>query len=133
MRTDIKHKKYRMIYKQVQDMYCNEFLNITQCCKELAITPSTYQRICNELNLKSVAYDRKRQKELEEEKEEKEKENNQKGGNKSKNEDNENNQKGGSKSKKEVKKTTKKVAPSKRKRKSTDTPDLTEMDNEDSD
>ncbi len=123
MRTDIKHKKYRMIHKQVEDMYCNEFLNITQCCKELAITPSTYQRICKELNVNSVGYDRKRQKQLEEEKEN---EANQKGGSKSKKEPKK-------EPKKEAKKSTRKVSSSKKKGKSTDTPDLTELDNEDSD
>lgn len=35
MRSDIKRKKYKMIYKKVDDMYCNKFMNITQCCKEI--------------------------------------------------------------------------------------------------
>lgn len=108
MRTDIKHKKYRMIYKQVNDMYCNDFMNITQCCKELAISPSTYHKICNELGKKSVAYDKVK----EQEKEESE-------------------QKGGSKSKKKAVKnnsTAKKNTSSKKKTKSNDTPDLSDYE-----
>lgn len=108
MRTDIKLKKYKMLYKQIDNMYCNEFLNVTQCCKEVGISPSTYHKICYELGKKSVAYDKKK----EQEKEDSE-------------------QKGGSNSKKKpVKKvsTTKKNTSSKRKSKSFDTPDLTEYE-----
>lgn len=54
MREDIRLKKYRMIHKKVNDMYCNEFLSITQCCKKLGITPSTYYKICKELGKRSV-------------------------------------------------------------------------------
>lgn len=50
-----------MIYKDVENMYCNEFKNITQCCKELAISPSTYHKIFKKLGKKSVAYDKKKE------------------------------------------------------------------------
>ena len=54
MREDIRKKKYKMLYKKVEDMYCNEFKNITECCKANKITPSQYYKICNELDKKSV-------------------------------------------------------------------------------
>ena len=54
MREDIRKKKYKIIYKKVNDMYCNKFMTITQCCKELKITPSQYYKICAELGKKSV-------------------------------------------------------------------------------
>jgi DNA-binding MurR/RpiR family transcriptional regulator len=108
MRTDVKHKKYKMLYKQVEDMYCNDFMNITQCCKELAMSPSTYHKICKELGKKSVAYDKKK----EDAKEEIE----QKGANKS--------------NKKSVKKVSaaKKNTSSKKKSKSINTPELSDYD-----
>ena len=43
-----------MIHKKVNDMYCKEFKNVTQCCSELNISPSTYYKICKELERPSV-------------------------------------------------------------------------------
>ena len=54
MREDIKMKKYKVLYKQVNDMYCKEFLNITQCCKKLKTSPSTYYKACKALGKESV-------------------------------------------------------------------------------
>jgi hypothetical protein len=54
MREDIKLKKFRMIYKNINNHYCNDFLNVKKCCQKEGITPSTYYKICKTLNKRSV-------------------------------------------------------------------------------
>ena len=58
MREDIRRKKYKKLYKQVDELYCEQFLNITQACKKLKISPRTYHHICKELGRPSVAKER---------------------------------------------------------------------------
>ena len=60
MREDIKLKKYRMIHKKINDMYCNEFINVTQCCKKTGISPASYYKICSTLGKKSVGTAKKK-------------------------------------------------------------------------
>lgn len=57
MREDIKLKKYRKIYHDVNDLYCNDFLNVKQCCKEIGISPSIYYKACKALGKNSVGTD----------------------------------------------------------------------------
>lgn len=61
MREDIKLKKYRMLYKNINDHYCNDFLNVKQSCEKEGITPSTYYKICSTLNKRSVGTDKKKE------------------------------------------------------------------------
>jgi hypothetical protein len=55
MRKDIKLKKYKMDYKKINDLYCNNFMSITRACKKIGISPKTYQNMCKELGKPSVA------------------------------------------------------------------------------
>lgn len=55
MRSDIRHKMYTEIYDKIEDLYCNERLNVTQACKREKITPSRYYKICKTLGKPSVA------------------------------------------------------------------------------
>lgn len=54
VREDIRLKKYRMIHKNINNHYCNDFLNVKQSCEKEGITPSTYYKICKTLNKRSV-------------------------------------------------------------------------------
>lgn len=54
MREDIKRKKYKKQYKEVEQIYCNEYLNVKECCTRVGITPSTYYKICKTLGKRSV-------------------------------------------------------------------------------
>lgn len=54
MRSDIRLKKYRKIYRNIQDAYENEYKTVKQACEAEGITPSTYYKICNTLNKRSV-------------------------------------------------------------------------------
>jgi hypothetical protein len=54
MREDIKLKKYKDIYKKINDNYCNNYLNVTECCDKVGISTSTYYKICKKLGKKSV-------------------------------------------------------------------------------
>jgi hypothetical protein len=62
MREDIRKKRNKKIYKDVERKYCEEFKNIRLCCKELNITPSTYYKVCKELGKQSVGTDKNIQK-----------------------------------------------------------------------
>jgi len=62
MREDIKMKKYRETYKKINDLYCNKYLNIKQCCEKVNITPSTYYKICKALNKRSVGTEKEKSK-----------------------------------------------------------------------
>lgn len=62
MREDIRRKKYRKLYGEINDLYCNDFMNVKDACKAVNITPSTYYKICKELGRKSVGTDTKKQK-----------------------------------------------------------------------
>lgn len=55
MRSDIRLKKYKLYYDKIDDLYCNHFLTISKACEKVGISPSTYQKICKQLNLPSVA------------------------------------------------------------------------------
>ena len=59
MREDIKKKKYKMLHRKINDMYCNEFKNVKQCCKEAGISTGVYYKICKDLGKKSVGAPRK--------------------------------------------------------------------------
>lgn len=54
MREDIKLKRFRKIYKEVNDNYCNNYENVKVSCNKVGITPSTYYKICKELGKRSV-------------------------------------------------------------------------------
>jgi hypothetical protein len=54
MREDIKLKKYRKIRKDVNDLYCNKFMNVKSACKKIGISPSVYYKACQELGKNSV-------------------------------------------------------------------------------
>ena len=60
MREDIKIKKYKMIYKKINDHYCNEYMNVKKSCEKEGITPSKYYKICKELGKKSVGTETKK-------------------------------------------------------------------------
>jgi hypothetical protein len=59
MREDIKLKKYRKIHKNINNHYCNDFLNVKESCAKEGITPAVYYKICKTLNKRSVGTPRK--------------------------------------------------------------------------
>lgn len=59
MREDMKIKKYKYLYKKINEFYCNPpYLNVTQSCKKAGISTGVYYNICKELDKKSVGTDK---------------------------------------------------------------------------
>jgi len=57
MREDIKLKRYKKIRNDVNDLYCNKYMNVTSACKKIGISPSVYYKACKELGKSSVNTD----------------------------------------------------------------------------
>jgi len=47
-------KKHKKLYDEIEDLYRNKLMSITQACKKKKISVSTYYYICKKLNKDSV-------------------------------------------------------------------------------